>query len=97
MITCISLKDRWNVPNNALRTRVVLAGARRPFARVLDMDLARRVHVPKEHARQNRDGIFLVVDVGHGRRECVDVVREGLISDTRESIPDERVRGIGDV
>lgn len=35
-----------HVPNGALRVRVVLARAGQPFARVLDVDLARRVVEP---------------------------------------------------
>lgn len=97
MIRRIPLEDRRDVAHNALRAGVILARARRPFARVLNMDLARRVHEPQEHARQNGDGVFLVVDVGHGRRERVDVVRECLVPDAWQAVPDERVRRVGDV
>ena len=97
MVRRVPFEYRRYVSDNALRARVVLPRARCPFSGVLDVDFARRVHVPQEHTWQNGDGVFLVIDVGHGRREGVDVVREGLIPDARQPIPDERVGSIGDV
>ena len=55
------------------------------------------MYVPQEHARQNGDRVFLVVDMGHGRGESVYVVREGLIPDTRETVPDEGVASVRNV
>ena len=55
------------------------------------MDLPRRVVVPEEAPREDRDDVLLVVDVRHGDLLGlgVDVVREVLVSDAREAVPDE--------
>ena len=64
------------------------------------MDFPRRVVVPKEAPRENGDDVLLVVDVRHGDLLGlrVDVVREGLVADAREAVPDETGRdGAGEV
>ena len=74
--------------------------AREPCARVLDVDLPRRVVVPEEAPREDRDDVLLVVDVRHGDLLGlgVDVVGEGLVADAREAVPDETGRdGAGEV
>ena len=97
MVALVTLKDGRDVSNDTFRAGVVLAWTRKPGAGVLDVDLPRGVDVIEELAGADGDRVFLVVDVGHGRRERVDVVREGLIPDARQPIPDERVGSIGDV
>ena len=64
------------------------------------MDLPRRVVVPEEAPREDRDDVLLVVDVRHGDLLGlgVDVVGEGLVADAREAVPDETGRdGAGEV
>lgn len=65
MVRRVPFEYRRHVSDNTLRARVVLPRARRPFSGVLDVDFARRVHETQEHARQNGDGVFLVIDMGH--------------------------------
>ena len=57
-----------------------------PSVVVHDVDLARSVVEAEEHAGQDRDGVFLVVDVRDGGDGGVgvEVVREGLVADLTE-------------
>ena len=97
MVRLVPVKDVRHVADRALRALVVLAGARRPRARVPDVDLARGVVEAEETAGQDRHEVLLVVDVCDAEPEGVDVVREVLISDAREAVPDEAHGGGGDL
>ena len=99
MIARVTLKNVLHISHRALRVRVVLSGAREPRARILDVDLARRVVVAEEAPRQDRDQVLLVVDMrdGGNRGMRVDVVRERLVSNTREAVADVGDLEAGDV
>ena len=72
----------------------VLTGARRPFARLCDMYLARRVHVSQERCKHDRDRIFQVVDV-RDVQVGIDIVCKCLVSNTRKTIEDGLKRRSG--
>lgn len=97
MVRLVPVKDVGHVAHRALRALVVLAGARRPRARVLDVDLARGVVEAEEAAGQDRHEVLLVVDMRDAEPEGVDVVREVLVPDAREAVPDEAHGGGGDL
>lgn len=59
----------------------------RPLARVLDVHLARGVHVPKEHAGQDGNRVLFVVDMIERRDVRVHVVRERLVADLQNNTP----------
>lgn len=97
MVRTTPLEHARHIADRAPRAVVVLAGARRPRARVPDVHLARGVAEAEEAAGQDGDGVLLVVDVRDAQPERVDVVRELLVPDAREAVPDECDRGGGDL
>ena len=88
MITLVAIEDGRHITHNALRVCIVLPRAREPRTRVLDVDLARGVVEAEEEPWQDRDWIFLVVNMRDGSDGvmCIDVVSELLVSDTGEAI-----------
>ena len=80
MIIEVPSEKGRDIASAALCARVVLSRAIRPLAGVLNVDLSRGMNIAKVFAWENRDGVFLVVDVGHGDGLIIDVVGKGLIA-----------------
>lgn len=71
---------------------------RQPRARLLNVNLPRRMVEPEEASGKDGHDILLVVDMRDGdRRVRVDVVREVLVPDARQAVPHETGRNVGDV
>ena len=79
MVRLVAIENVGYVPYDAFRARVVLAWARCPFARVLDVHLARRVDVSEELSRENWHKVFLIVYVIKVRNVGVNIVCKCLI------------------
>lgn len=97
MVRLLPLENARHVAHRALRAIVVLAGARCPRTRVPDMYLAGGMVEAEEAAGQDGDEVLLIVDVRDAEPERVDVVREVLVPDAREAVPDEAHGGGGDL
>jgi hypothetical protein len=103
MVALIAVPDLGDITDDTQIAIVILPRARVPRTTVLDMNLAVGVYEPKEHARQNGDEIFLVVNVREGGRverrgggrgggagiERLDVVRPVLVAHAREPEDDD--------
>jgi hypothetical protein len=94
VVRVVTVKDVGYVTDDALCTWIVLAGARRPLARLRDMYLTRRVHVSQEHSRHDRDRIFQVVDV-RDVQVGIDIVCKCLVANTWKTIEDSLERRSG--
>ena len=79
-------RKRSSGKGHSLINRTWRTWTSQPYTRVLDVDLARGMVKSEEFTRQDRYNIFLVVDVGHLNRLCVDIIGPILISHAWQSI-----------